>query len=552
MGGARRGLACLVAALTALSASVAGAGVMVAASGDPVTIDTGRVAGTLKDDGVRSYLGIPFAAPPLRENRWREPQPVAPWNGVYNADSTKPECVQGLRSASINNYFGDEVAGEDCLYLNLWTPAGASPGSKLPVVVYIYGGGFTIGSASMPVYAGDSLARKGVVYVAANYRVGTFGFLAHPELTAESGRNASGNWGMLDQIAALKWIQRNIAAFGGDPANVTLVGQSAGSMAISMLQASPLSRGLFQRVFGMSGAAVGGGPADASVALSDSEAQGIKLQQALDVKNIAEMRMVSSDKVEAAALRARVQARPNVDGYFLPRSARQIFEAGEQNDVAVVTGWTANDIGATTPLLSAKTVAEYRDIAMKTYGARSADFLKVWPASNDAAAIAQAKQVARNSGFGLAGRNWARLQAATGKQPSYLYLHSRVHPFTPGVTYTDFDPATAGAYHMGEVPYFLGTLDSFNLYRQRRDWTALDRALSNQMQDVIVSYARTGDPRTPAVKFVRYDPKNEQRVVFGDTITVERINTPGIDFIFNSPPSAPPAPAAPTPTRPMY
>lgn len=547
--------ACLAAFISAILIYPAVAGVMVPIKDDPVTIDTGRVAGTLREHGVKAYLGIPFAAPPLRENRWREPQPVTPWKGIYNADSVKPECVQGLRSATINNYFGEEAASEDCLYLNIWAPAKSRPSGKLPVVVWIYGGAFTIGSAAMPVYAGDSLAQKGVIYVAANYRLGIFGFLAHPELTAESGHDASGDWGFLDQIAALRWIQRNIAAFGGDPGNVTLVGQSAGSMAINALQASPLARGLFHRVFGMSGAATTTGAADffSATTLRSAEANGQKLQRALNAKSIAEMRMVSSDKIEAVAKQADVRAWPAIDGYYLPRPVNQIFEGGQQNDVPVVTGWTANDIGATSPLTEARTLAQYKEIAAKTYGDRAAEFLKAWPASSDADAVARAREVARDSGFGLSGRTWARLQAETGKQPSYLYLYSRVHPFVPGVTYSDFNPATAGAYHMSDVPYFLGTLDSFNLYRRTRAWTDSDRAMSDKMQDVIVAFARTGNPSTSHVRFVRYDPRRERRVIFGDTITVEPMNTKGMDFIASAPPSTPAtAPATKGLARPTY
>jgi para-nitrobenzyl esterase len=536
-------LAVGVAAALVFVASGAIAGVMKPVAGDPVRIDAGLVAGTQVDSQVKAYLGLPFAAPPVRENRWRAPQPVAAWSGIYNADSFKPECVQGLRSPSINHYFGEEAAAEDCLYLNIWAPASAKAGDKLPVVVWIYGGAFNVGSASSPIYSGEPLARKGVIYVAPNYRLGIFGFMAHPELTAESGRNASGNWGFLDQVEALKWVQRNIAAFGGDPANVTLVGQSAGSMSINNLQASPLSRGLFHKVFGMSGATVKGGPADASGApLKDGEAAGVRLQQAMKAASVADMRGVSSDKVVAAAQQASVRIGPLVDGYYLPEPVQRIFEQGRQADVPVVTGHTAHDIGTAVPIRQAKSLEQYRTLAAQAYGDKATDFLKAWPASDDAAAARQAEAVGRNSGFGLGARNWARLQTQTGKQPAYLFLVSRVQPFTPGVKFTDFDQATAGAYHMGDVPYFLGTYEAFNLFRTTRNWTDLDRNLSNQMQDTIVAFARTGDPNTPAVKFARYDPKREQRTVFGDTVSVETLNTAGLDFLFEAPVAPRPAP----------
>ena len=334
-----------------VAAGVAGpastiAQVMQPIAGDPVRIDVGRVSGSLSARGVKTYFGIPFAAPPIRENRWREPQPVKAWDGILTATKKPAECVQGLRSPSINHYFGDELAGEDCLYLNIWAPATSRAGAKLPVVVWIYGGAFNLGSASSAIYAGDSLAGKGVIYVAANYRLGIMGFLAHPDATAESGHGASGNWGFLDQVASLKWVQKNIAAFGGDPANVTLIGQSAGSMSINNLQASPLAKGLFARVIGLSGATVRGGPGDArGITLASAEAQGVTLQGALKARSLTELRGISSDKIVAAAQQAGVRAGPSIDGYYLPESVDAIFAAGKQNDVAVLTGHTANDIG---------------------------------------------------------------------------------------------------------------------------------------------------------------------------------------------------------------
>lgn len=527
----------------------ASAGVMIPIPGDPVVIDSGKLSGTMLPSGVKAYFGVPFAAPPLRELRWHAPMPVAAWSGVYNADTKRAECVQGLRSASINHYFGEEDAAEDCLYLNIWAPGDAHAGAKLPVVVWIYGGAFTGGSASSPIYSGEPLAKKGVVYVALNYRLGVFGFLAHPDLTRESGHNASGNWGFLDQVAALKWIQRNIAAFGGDPGNVTLVGQSAGSMSITDLQASPLAKGLFQRVLGMSGTTVKGG-AGAGEPLAAAEADGVKLQTAMKAGSLAEMRAVSSDKVMALAQQDRIRATPDIDGYFLPEPVDAIFAAGRQSDVPVVTGSTANDIGTNPAIRKAATLQDYKDLAKQSYGDKADMFLKLWPAKNDAEARSRADEVGRNSGFTIGARNWARAQTATGKAPAYLFLLSRIQPFTPGARFSDFDPATAGAYHMGDVPYWLGTYEAFNLFRTTRDWSAWDRELSNDMQDVILAYARTGDPSTAAVKFARYNPKTEMRVNFGDTIRIEKLNGKGMDFLeANAPPGdrrGPPPAEAPT------
>jgi para-nitrobenzyl esterase len=539
----------VIAAILMGFAVAAAAGVSDPLPMDPVSIDSGRVAGTAIDGQVKAYLGIPFAAPPVRDNRWREPQPVAPWQGIYHADALKPECPQGLRSASINHYFGEEAVSEDCLYLNLWAPTAAKAGDKLPVIVWIYGGAFNVGSASSPIYSGVPLARKGVIYVAANYRLGVLGFLAHPELTRESGHDASGNWGFLDQVASLRWVKRNIAAFGGDPDNVTLVGQSAGSMSINDLQASPLAKGLFRRVFGLSGSSLRGGPGDAqAVVRADAEAAGVKLQQALQASDISAMRMVSFDKLMAAAQQAGVRAGPIVDGWYLPQSPQRIFESGQQSDVPVVTGSMANDIGTSVPIRSVRTVAAYREAASAAFGANAEEFLRLWPAAADADAARQAEQIGRESGFGLGAHSWATLQALHGRQPSYLYMFAKVQPFTPGVTFSDFDPATAGAYHMGDVPYVLGTYEAFNLFRTTRDWTGGDRDLSEALQDLLVAYARTGIPETARVKFVRFDPKHERRLVIGDQFSVEDLNAPGIAFLLQHPagPLAPAAPARPT------
>jgi para-nitrobenzyl esterase len=435
-----------------------------------------------------------------------------------------------------NQYFEDELAGEDCLYLNIWAPAHATSSARLPVVVYIYGGAFYVGSASMPLYAGDEISKKGVIYVAANYRVGVMGFTAHPEATKESGHNASGNWGLLNQIAALEWVKRNIAAFGGDPGNVTLVGQSAGSMSINILQASPLAKGLFRRIVGMSGSILGGA-IPPSPTLAIAETQGLKLQQALKATSLEEMRAISSDKVFAAAQTAGIQSGPIVDGYLLPEPVDSIFKQGKQSDVPLLTGSTANDIGTTPPMRTATTVDQFRALAAQTYGSDSEEFLKLCSVKDDSEARRMSEKIGENSGFAISAREWAKAQVATGKQPAYLYLFTRVQPFTPGVSFSDMDPKTAGAYHTSDVPYWLGTYNAFNLIRRTRDWTGWDRELSNDMQDVIVEFAKTGVPSTSTVKFPAYDPANEVHVIFGDKIAAEKLDSKVMDFLLAHPPS---------------
>jgi para-nitrobenzyl esterase len=318
--------------------------VTVPVPGDPVTVDSGRIAGKVLPSGVRAYLGIPFAAPPVRELRWRAPQPIAPWQGVYNADRFAPECIQVLRRHNLNHYFGEEATSEDCLYLNIWAPPSIATGAKLPVIVFLYGGGFTIGSAGMAMYGGESVAKHNAIFVNFNYRIGALGFMAHPELAAESAHHASGNYGLLDQVAALKWIQRNIAKFGGDPGNVTITGQSAGASSVAFLQASPLATGLFHRAAAFSGSAFG--PAAATPSRVEAEKAGLAVQAALGANSVAELRLLPADKIVAVqedcqlGCAGTVKISPHVDGHFLPDSPAKIFAQGRQNDVPLILAFT--------------------------------------------------------------------------------------------------------------------------------------------------------------------------------------------------------------------
>ena len=502
-------------------------------AGDPVKIASGLVSGTYLPSGVKAYLGVPFAAPPVRELRWRAPQPVKAWGGVFTANRMQPECPQNLRSSDINHYFGEEALSEDCLYLNVWAPASARTGARLPVVVWIYGGGFTGGSAGMAVYGGEPLARKGVVYVSFNYRIGILGFLAHPEATRESGENASGNWGLLDQVAALQWVHRNIAQFGGDPSNVTIIGQSAGSMSICDLQASPLTKGLIAKAFGQSGATVTSDQMGATLAAA--EASGTKLQEGLNAMSLSQMRAASWDKVVNAARTANVSAAPIVDGYFLPKSPKAIFSSGQQNDIPIVVGWTANDIGTNSRIRNAKTLDEYKAAANAAYGAKASEFLALFPAVNDGEARTQAERVGSLSGFGVDARAWVRAQALHGKAPAYLYLFSRAHTYPSGVTISGLNPATAGAYHMADTPFWLDTIDSFNMFRTTRAWTAADKDMAAKMSDIVVAFARTGVPTAAAAAIVQYRPHDEQMTEFGDTTHVVKLDTPALDFLAANP-----------------
>jgi para-nitrobenzyl esterase len=508
--------------------------------GDPVAIDSGLVSGKVMPSGVKVYLGVPFAAPPVRELRWRDPQPVAPWKGVYHADRKPSMCMQQMRAHDLNHYFGEESASEDCLYLNLWAPAAAKAGDKRPVLVFIYGGAFVQGTANMANYSGEHLAKKGVVYVAMNYRVGAFGFMAHPELSAENGRKTSGNWGLLDQIAALQWVHRNIERFGGDPGNVTIMGQSAGSASVSYLQSSPLARGLIHRVFGMSGSAIVNGGAGRTSPLRDAEQAGRQFQEALKAASLADLRQLPADVIYAAQ-RAQGAPRfqPVVDTYLLPAMPNQIFADGRQNDVPVLLGFMHDE--STNPLRTSKTVTDYTAAARRLFGDAADAFLKLYPVASDADVAVKGADAAREAGIESTQRAWARAQAKTGRAAVYINVFSRVHPYAPGVTFSDHDPKTVGAYHTGEVPYWFQTQDAYNLFRTTRNWTPYDRDLSATLSDALIAFAKTGNPNTPAIVWPRYDPANEQMMEFGDSIRVLRMNTAGLDFFVAHPAAALPA-----------
>jgi para-nitrobenzyl esterase len=519
-----RGLTPLFWRVLALAA-VFGAG---AAAAQNVTVDSGRLEGVRLANGVNAWYGIPYAAAPVRELRWRETQPAAPWSGVLHADRKGPECIQLLRRKDINHYFGEEATSEDCLFMNVWAPAAARAKAKLPVIVFIHGGGFTVGSSGMALYGGPNVAARGAVFVNFNYRLGILGFMAHPELTAESPHRASGNYGFLDQVQTLRWVQRNIARFGGDPANVTIAGQSAGGASVVSLVASPLARGLFQRAFVQSGPAIGG----ASPTLAESEQTGLDVQKAVGATSLAAMRQLPADRVFVVQRdfqfgdSGSVNVRPNIDGYFLPDSIANIFAAGRQNDVPTLAGFTRDDISPS-PLRLAKTAADYADKARQVYGANAERFMALYPVSADADAPAMGKLAARHAMMEKGTRKLAQAQTASGKAPVYVYMFSRVHPFNPAAPLFD---APQGAYHTSDVPYWFQTQDALNMFKPTRLWGQQDRALSARMMDSMLAFARSGNPATPAIPWPAWRRGDEQIIDFGDKVEVARQNAAQLDF----------------------
>ena len=480
-----------------------------AAAQAPLTLrtDKGPVTGTLTSDSqVRAFKGIPYAAPPVGPLRWQPPQPAAPWKTPYAAKDFGPHCYQS--SSYPDMVFHDSGPSEDCLTLNVWTPATAKPGAKLPVMLWIYGGGFSSGSTSEARQDGQFLAHKGVIVVSMNYRLGIFGFFVHPGLTAESPHHASGNYGLLDQSAALAWVHTNIAAFGGDPANITLFGESAGSFSVSAQVASPLSRNLLAKAIGESGGAFPG----SSLAFLPREEREQKdtafARQAYSTDDLAKLRALTADELLAPIKTPTPGAPParfggTVDGYFLPKSVDAIYAAGEQAHIPLIAGWNRDE--ARYAVLNPK-----EPVTAETYKAKverdlspasAAEFLKAYPGTTDAEAVESASDYAGDKFIAFSTWSWLEAQVATGKAPVYRYLFNLR---SPGDTN---HPVAVGAFHSDDIEYVFGTLDSRPGITVRPE----DRALSAQMQDYWTTFARTGNPATPTQPaWPRYAPTDYQ------------------------------------------
>ncbi|MEP6548195.1 MAG: carboxylesterase family protein [Gammaproteobacteria bacterium] len=456
-------------------------------AGDSLRIATsqGTVQGKLSTDGrVRVFLGIPFAAPPVGKLRWKPPQPAANWRGVRQATAFGSRCMQP--SIYKDMVFRDPGISEDCLTLNVWAPASAAA-AKLPVMVWIYGGGFIAGGTSEPRQDGEHLARKGVVVVSMNYRLGIFGFLAHPELTAESRQHAAGNYGLLDQTAALRWVARNIADFGGDPANLTIFGESAGSMSVSAQMASPLARGLFVHAIGESGSAVGG-PVRT---LEDAETHGMGFaRNTLGIVRLSRLRAVKAGELLEASTKACEAAdcgvsSPDVDGYFLPEPVAQIYAAGKQAQVPLLAGWNRDEGSwqiASSP--EKPTLESFRAMAAQRFGARTEAFLKVYAASSDEQALRAAEDFAGDSFIAYSTWDWLEAHVDSGSSPAYRYSFDLASPGDPN------HPAYLGAFHSDEIEYVFGNLDS----RSGAAWRPEDYALSDLMQTYWINFATNGNP----------------------------------------------------------
>jgi para-nitrobenzyl esterase len=376
-------------------------------------------------DGVRSFKGIPFGQPPVGDLRWREPQPVKNWKGVRNADQFGPRCMQRTFPGA-DYWFRSNGMSEDCLYLNVWTPT-KSDEEKLPVLVYIFGGGFQNGDGSEPRYDGENMARKGIVAVSINYRTNIFGFFVHPELTKESPHHAAGNYGLLDQVAALQWVQKNIAAFGGDPKRVTIAGESAGSISVSALMASPLSRGLIAGAIGESGAMISSLPPQP---LADAEQKGVKFAAAASANTLAALRAMPAEQIQDAMSKVQgLRFSSTLDGYFLPKSLTAIFEAGEQAKVPLLAGSNTQEQAARAVLGDGDPTAETLANAIrKFYGDKAGDILKAYAASTTDEVYEAATHLASARFISHSTWKWTELQMRTGGKPVYRYLYARPRP----------------------------------------------------------------------------------------------------------------------------
>ncbi|MDE2251843.1 MAG: carboxylesterase family protein [Gammaproteobacteria bacterium] len=521
----------------------------------PIRTSGGLLAGKVLPSGVKVWLGVPFAKPPVQELRWRPPQSVA-WQGVWNADRKMPECIQVLRPHNINHYFGEEATGEDCLYLNIWAPGDSHEGSNLPVVVFIYGGGNTIGSSGLALYSGEPMARTGrAVFVNLNYRLGLLGFLAHPELTKEQ-HGHSGNYAYLDQNAAIRWVHDNIGKFGGDPTKVLIMGQSAGALSVTQQMFSPLSRGLFRAAMMSSGCSwTSGGLLGSRIpTLEEAEKTGLEVQQRLNATNLSDMRQVPADKLLALQAEfqlgnstAGIRVGPIIDGYFMPKSRLSALQTHEFNDVPIMVGFNREDLDAFNPLVTAKTVADYQAVAARLYGTDAAEFLRLFPVTKDSEIHSVGLLAAREADLEAGARNCASLQAQYGRSSAYIYMFALNPSFAPGANMADLNPTTAGAYHTADVPFWLGTQDVFNMFHPNRAWNDWDRELSADMMTALVAFASTGNPNTPAVTWPAWSPTRERKLVFDDTTHAEDLDTRRMDWLAAHPAKTL---AAPAPVRP--
>jgi para-nitrobenzyl esterase len=466
-----------------------------------VKVTGGEVQG-VATEGISIFKGIPFAAPPVGDLRWKEPAPVQAWTGVKKADAFGRACMQA--AGAMGN---TAPVSEDCLYLNVWTPA-KKPGEKIPVIVWIYGGGFSGGSTSTSMYDGTGFAKKGVVLVSVAYRVGPFGFLAHPELSRESGKG-SGNYGLEDMIAGLKWVKENIAGFGGDPAKVTIFGHSAGGMAVNMLAASPAAKGLFTRAICMSGGSFAplqtsnqGGIGMGVPTLKLAESTGEEFLKQLGAANIKAARAKSAEEIQKNSGGGMggggLRFRPAADGNIIPNDLYSLYQARRFNDTPILVGHTSDELGSFGGRGTA-TAAQFEKQIRSQYGSHADAILSVYPHSTDAEAAKSSKGLSRESTFSWSTWTWARMQSKQGKSKAFIY-------------YYDYHaPNVDGSGHGSDVPYAFQTLSGGRGGAPKPE----DLKLSDAISSYWVNFAKTGDPNGPGLpNWPAFEVNDQKAMVF--------------------------------------
>ncbi len=485
---------------------------------EPIRMESGLITGVYQPGtGVTAYKGIPFAAPPVGPLRWKAPQPSEKWKGIRNCNSFGPSPMQPKPISFF--MIGPEFVvprqplSEDCLYLNVWTAA-KSPNEKRPVMVWIYGGGFITGGAAASGYSGEALARKGIVFVSFNYRLGVFGFLAHPELSAENPHHASGNYALMDQIAALHWVKKNISAFGGDPDQITIAGQSAGSVSVNCLLASPLTKGLFQGAIAESGSLVLENPLISMKNLDVAEKQGLALSDRLQAKNLQALRDLPAETLQkASGLYA-----PIVDGYVMPASIAELYKQSRQSHVPFLTGWNADE-GF---LLGIKNKEEFAKEG-KAFGADSIRFAKYFPSGTDAQSQASQIALSVDKTIGVPQYIWALKQNENSPVKTFLYQFTRKPPATG-------DKKRFGAYHSAEIGYALHNLDSI-----LRPWEPVDRKLEEITTGYWINFVKTGNPNGGGLPvWPAFSEKNPETMFLSEAPAAKKLpDQEALDFIYS-------------------
>jgi para-nitrobenzyl esterase len=455
---------------------------------DQVEVTGGVIEGTVgTDPAVRLFKGVPFAAPPVGDLRWKAPQPVVPWKDVRKADTWGTRCVQGPVWGPLRTR--DAQMGEDCLYLNVWTTA-RSAKEKRPVLVVIPGGGFVAGSASEPRTDGEWFAKQGIVVVEANYRLGVLGFLGHPELTREGGPRGSGNYGMLDQAAALLWVKENVAAFGGDPGNVTINGESAGSLAVSAHMVSPLTKDLVHKAIGQSGAFFETPtPGLPQKTVAEKEQDGLKFAAAVGATSLAELRAKPADVLLAEQMKGGgFRFSPGVDAYFMPEKVATLYAAGKQARIPLIAGWTSSELGMSIAMNPQKpTAASFSEELKKRFGDRADAAVRAYAASSDEGLQQAAADVASDFFIAYSTWKWIEVHSRTASAPVYRYRFDRVLPEANGSN-------RFGAAHAVDIEYAFNTLDS-----KKADWQPEDRQVAQTMAQAFAHFVKTGTPNGPGV-----------------------------------------------------